>query len=414
MVKLYFDFRDIFRAARLGFSGKKIGLQFMGLLIGYVGYAVLTYIALVVSGIGFGANWATYRLYPTIIAGGLTWYGWVLYLAGIIFWIIIWLMYSTAAAKVTYQQLKGDDFYTSREALGFMRKNWKAVIFSPLMVIAVIIFLLVCGIILGLLGKIPFIGELGFAIFSIPIFGVALFVVFLAIVLGVGIILGPAIVATAREDSFETLIQFFSSIWSQTWRFVIYNGLLGGITVTAVYLLGIFSYKALKLIYVICGWTMGPKLHNMAMAAIDWLPTKSGIWSLWSNGWGCSELALISRYRPPHVEFHGAESVAAVIMGIFLVVIFGLVVSYGMSTWTAGQTLIYLVLRKRKDDENLLEREDEEEEFEEESVPEEKEEKPPAAEMKEEAPSPAEEKKEEPEEEKPKEEGSEGDKEKTS
>jgi hypothetical protein len=194
---------------------------------------------------------------------------------------------------------------------------------------------------------------------------------------------------------------------------VIYNGLLGGITVTAVYLLGIFSYKALKLIYVICGWTMGPKLHNMAMAAIDWLPTKSGIWSLWSNGWGCSELALISRYRPPHVEFHGAESVAAVIMGIFLVVIFGLV-SYGMSTWTAGQTLIYLVLRKRKDDENLLEREDEEEEFEEESVPEEKEEKPPAAEMKEEAPSPAEEKKEEPEEEKPKEEGSEGDKEKTS
>lgn len=399
MVKLYFDFRDIFRAARYGFSGKKIGLQFLGLLLGYLGYACLTYIAMMVSGIGFAANWATYRLFPTIVTGGLSWYGWIIFLAGVIFFIIMWMMYSTATAKVTYQQLKGDDFYTAREALGFVNKNWKAIIFSPIMVIAIIIFLAVCGIIVGLIGKIPFVGELAVALFSIPIFGVALFLVFLMLVFFVGIIMGPAIVATAREDSFETMIQFFSSLWSQTWRFVIYNSLLGGITLAAVYAFGVFSYWALKMSYMICGWTMGPKLHNMAIAAIDWLPTKAGIWSLWTKGWWTGKLSLISIYRAPQVQFQGAESVATVILGIFLVVILGLVLSYGLSTWTAGQTFIYLTLRKRKDDENLLDREDEEEEFEEfeEATVEETKEEPPTEEKKEEPPA-EEEKKEEPKE----------------
>ena len=391
MVKLYFDFRDIFRAARFGFSGKKIGLQFLGLLIGYIGYAILTYIALIASGIGFAANWASYRLFPTIVANTLPWYGWVLYVAGLVFFVIMWLVYSTAAAKVTYQQLKGDDLYTAREALGFVGKNWKAVILSPLMVIAIVVFLLVCGIIIGLLGKIPYVGELGFALLSIPIFGVALFLVFLAVVFGVGIILGPAIVATAREDSFETMIQFFSSIWSQTWRFVVYDVLLGAITIAGVYVLGSFSYWALKLVYVVCGWTMGPKLHNMAMVAINWLPTKWAIWSLWSKGLWCGKLAAMTSYMPSPVTLQRAESVAAFIMGIFLVLIFGFVISYGLSIWSAGQTLIYLILRKRKDDENLLEREDEEEEKIEEAKVEEKEEKAP----------PAEEKKEKAKEEKP-------------
>jgi len=351
----------------------------------------LKYIALIASGIGFAANWASYRLFPTIVASTLPWYGWVLYVAGLVFFVIMWLVYSTAAAKVTYQQLKGDDFYTAREALGFVGKNWKAVILSPLMVIAIVVFLLVCGIIIGLLGKIPYVGELGFALLSIPIFGVALFLVFLAVVFGVGIILGPAIVATAREDSFETMIQFFSSIWSQTWRFVVYDVLLGAITIAGVYVLGSFSYWALKLVYVVCGWTMGPKLHNMAMVAINWLPTKWAIWSLWSKGLWCGKLAAMTSYMPSPVTLQRAESVAAFIMGIFLVLIFGFVISYGLSIWSAGQTLIYLILRKRKDDENLLEREDEEEEKIEEAKVEEKEEKAP----------PAEEKKEKAKEEKP-------------
>ena len=388
-MKLYFDFRDVFRAARYGLSGKKILLQFWGFLLGYAGYVILTYIALLVSGIGLGASWVTYRLFPAVVPGVLSWPGWIIYIAGVVFWVIMWLLYSTATAKITYQQLKGDDFYTARESIGFIKKNWKAIIFSPIMVFIIIAFLVVCGIIAGLIGKIPFLGKLLVAVFTIPIWGTALFLVFLAVVFLVGIIAGPAIVATAREDSFETMIQFFSTIWSQTWRFVVYNVLLGGLVVAAVYVFGLFSYWALKAGYMIMGWTMGPKLHNIAMAAINWLPTKLGLWSLWAKGWWTGKLALVSIYRMPHMELHGAESAAAVILGIFLLIIFGMVLSYGLATWSAGQTIIYLIIRKRKDDENLLEREDEEEEeFEEfeEAEEETAEPEPPAGEKEEEAP----------------------------
>jgi hypothetical protein len=110
------------------------------------------------------------------------------------------------------------------------------------------------------------------------------------------------------------------------------------------------------------------------------------------------------------MELHGAESVAAVILGIFLLIIFGLVLSYGMATWSAGQTINYLIIRKRKDDENLLEREDEEEEleeFEEATVREEPAEMPAAEGKKEEETPPAEEKPkaDEPQEENPEEAG---------
>jgi len=362
MMKLYFDFRDVFRAARYGLSGKKILLQFWGFLLGYAGYVILAYIALLASGIGLGATWATYRLFPAVVPGVLTWLGWIIYTAGIVFWVILWLIYSTATAKITYQQLKGDDFYTARESIGFIKKNWKAIIFSPIMVIIIMAFLVGCGIIAGLIGKIPFLGELLVTVFTIPIWGAALFLVFLMVVLFTGIVAGPAIVATAREDSFETMIQFFSTIWSQTWRFVVYNILLGGLVVAGVYVFGLFTYWALKTGYVIMGWTMGPKLQNIAMAAINWLPTRMSLWSLWAKGWWTGKLALISVYRMPHMELHGAESAAAVILGIFLLIIFGMVLSYGLATWSAGQTIIYLIIRKRKDDENLLEREDEEEE----------------------------------------------------
>ena len=45
-VKLHFDYRDIFRAPRLALSGKKIWTFVVGNFIGYLGYLILTYIAL--------------------------------------------------------------------------------------------------------------------------------------------------------------------------------------------------------------------------------------------------------------------------------------------------------------------------------------------------------------------------------
>jgi len=68
--------------------------------------------------------------------------------------------------------------------------------------------------------------------------------------------------------------------------------------------------------------------------------------------------------------------VASIILAVGLVALLGVLASYLLATCQAGQTLIYVALRKKKDDENLLERRDYDEEFPEFEVPEEEGEKP--------------------------------------
>ena len=47
----YFDFREIFRSGRLGFSAKKILIHFVGLLIAYIIYEILIYLSLLITSI---------------------------------------------------------------------------------------------------------------------------------------------------------------------------------------------------------------------------------------------------------------------------------------------------------------------------------------------------------------------------
>ena len=55
------------------------------------------------------------------------------------------------------------------------------------------------------------------------------------------------------------------------------------------------------------------------------------------------------------------EIIATVLVTVALFVVFASIVGYAFTNITVGQTLIYIVLRKKKDEENLLERKDEDE-----------------------------------------------------
>jgi len=403
VTKLYFDFRDLFRAARLGLSGKKMGLCFLGILVAYVGCAVLTYVALLASGLGLGSIWRAYRLFPLAMVDQFRWYSWVIYAIGILFALVVLLLTSAAVSKITYQQLKGDDFYSAGDAKKFVAKKWKAVVFSPLGILGIVVFFLVSGVIVGLLGRIPYVGEIGFSVFSLPIFFAAFFTVFLGLVLFVSLILSPAIVGTTGEDTVETITQVFSSIWSQPWRFVVYEGLLAGIIGLGTYILAIFTVNGLSLISWFCGLTMGTKLPELSKVAIGYTPTWGWFKSL------VGKIPYIKVLVPNFAEVSGTGGtvlVSGVIAGVMLVLIIGFVFSYSLAIWNAGQTLTYLILRKKKDDENLLERKEEEEEEKkvEEERPKETEEKEEkkAEEPKKEEPKKAEETQEKAEEEKDK------------
>ena len=126
-MNLHFDVRDIFRSPRLALSGKKIGIFLFANIIGYSAYFILNYIALALSGVSFGETWTTQGLYPCLYTTDASWVACTLFWIGSIVWIIAIHLACTAVARVTYKQLKGDEFYSSGDAWKYVRKHWHPV-----------------------------------------------------------------------------------------------------------------------------------------------------------------------------------------------------------------------------------------------------------------------------------------------
>ena len=361
MNNFYFDVRDVFRAARIGLSSKKIWVLFLSLVLAHIIYFVLGYIALMASGFSLRTIWQSYGLFPLAVVDQFAWYSWIIYGLAVVFCLIVYLFASTVVGKITFQQLKGDEFCSAGDSLKFAKRHWKAIVVSPFSFILIIAFLIMCGLVLGLVARIPYVGELGFSVFFIPIVFVSIFIVLLAVVAVISFALGPAIVATTGEDTMETCIQNFSTLWSQPWRLVMYEAILKAITALGFYIFSLFTFIALVLIYWVCGVFMGPKMMHIASVAVKYFPTCPFFENFTQYYWYPKAAHWLPALPLPQ-KMGPTGEIAAIISGLSLILIMWIVVSYAWSTLAVGQTIIYIILRRKKDDENLLEQKEETEE----------------------------------------------------
>jgi len=374
VTKFYFDVRDVFRAPRLALSGKKILLQFIGLLVGYLGYLVFTYLAFLSSGSSFSETWKFHGLFPLSNFPFTEWYSWVIFIIGCLVALICWLLASTMVGKVTYEQLKGDDFYSSKEALRFLKKHFGPAFLSPLSMLAFIAFLIICGIIIGLLGKIPYLGEIGIGVFYlIPLFAVALSLAYVIFIFFISLLLAPAVVATLKEDTFETLVQIFSTVWNQAWRYIVYTGLIGVMSKVGIFIFGYFSFRAVQFIHLTCGVFMKDKLTDITEEALSYITIPQHFLDYFTNIFAGINFRFHLPEIGPGLYLNWSGQISAFLIAISLIFIIFMVLSYGLAIISTGQTLTYIILRRKKDDENLLERKTETEEEEERREMEEKE-----------------------------------------
>lgn len=378
MQKFYFDIRDIFRAPRIALSGKKLFIQASGLVCGYLGFLILTYIAHLLSDRRLSEIWGSFGLFPMYDFSFRGFFPWLIFVIGCCWFISIFLLSNAAVGKLTYEQLKGDEFYSTKDSFKFLKKNWKTVLLSPLSILALVIILLICGVIIGLLGKIPYVGELGLGIFyGVPIFVVALFTAYTLFIFFIALLMTPAIVATTKEDVFETIVQLFSSIWSQPWRYFVYTGLSGLLAKLGAFVFGYFCYRGVQLVNWSVGVLMKDKLSEIIEGALGYLTLPSSISYFFSNIFPGIRFAYLIPEPGWGAGLNWSKGIAAFLIGITFILIIFVVVSYALATLSVGQTLTYIILRKKKDDENLLEKKTEEEEEEEaKSKKEEKKEEP--------------------------------------
>lgn len=349
--ELTFNVRDIPKCTRYGFSARKIWVFFKTLVLSLIIWDFFVYLGYFAAGFDLAARWSQSRLLP--LPGSLFWTDPVpviLLGIGVALIIYVFMRGSLMVSKMTFQQIRGDDFFSTSDAAAFARGHAAPLISIPILLAMTLLLVYGTGALTGLVSRIPSIGPVFASLFSIPLWGVMLLGVLTSIALVLSIEFLPAIVACTGGDSFESVFELFSILTSQSWRLFLYWLVSILIIVLGGSVFMFVSSVAISILSISVSAGAGSGGLGAALAsgpqllAPEALPFFSGLITLGQQG-----------------DVQAWSGIAGAMAGISGTAIFLIIVSYFLSSYSSAWTIIYIVLRYRKDEEDLINRADREE-----------------------------------------------------
>lgn len=267
--------------------------------------------------------------------------GWAIkyhYIYSIIFFAIELGVISIAGGglcRIAALQFSRGDKPGLTEALSYSTKKFVTFFTTPLAPLGMIIFMGLLVSLIGVIGNIPWAGELIMSI-SIPlvlIAGALIATVVIGTVAGFNLMF-PA-VAYDGSDCFDAISRSFSYVYSKPWRMGLYT--------VAAMVYGAICYTFVRFFAFLLLWTV----HQFLQL---------GIWVDNSNK-EINKLAAIWP-EPNFVNLLGSssltganwsESIAAFLIHLFLLAVIGLVTSFVISFYFSANTIIYSLMRKNVD-----------------------------------------------------------------
>ena len=370
-LKLNYNYTDIFRAPRLALSGKKILFLIKGNLFGYIAYFIFSLISLLSTGMSTQEIISKYGLYPCLFGHQAEWFSWLVYFFGISIWFFALMLSLTGVCRIFLKQLKGNDFFSGKDASKFVFKHRHALVLTPITIFLIIIFFLLLASIFALIGKIPVIGNLTLSILYILYFLGSVFTILSTFVLFTSLIYTPSIVGLYEEDTMGSVFQTYSITFSQPWRILFYNIILAILIFIGIEIFSWICLNSIGLISYIFGQNvfMGDQfsvIHNHSLSVVfpniivdtfvhyktlilEKINLNSGIPLLFSpstNLAGLNDLSVI-------------ETISSILLSIVYFTIALSVFSYGLAMLAVGQSLMFVTFKKLSDDDDLIFRADE-------------------------------------------------------
>ena len=358
MEKRYFDFRDIFQVIRYGFSGRKIAVHFIGLVIAYLIYELLVYLSLFVEG-GTAAQdfWNTYALLPVLPFSNaeLTQLTEIAMWIGVASFACLFFLASTVASKITIEQLRGDFFFSVGDAVTFLKGHWKSVLGAFIGLLLIQIFFALIPLSVAGLGKLPVVGKpfLTVASLFMPVgFFLGVLMVFIAIVFCVSLLFVPAVVATTGADAFETIYQQFAIVWNKAWLTVCYETMLFLIKLVFVPIWAFFCLAGFSIVMFPVSFLHTGQMEHITACANLWLGGAIEKLAMlpYANSFGVFNIGIAMKETSTFTT-----TVTAIFLTITLLMGIGSVIAYLFSIASAGNTVVYTILRRKIDGHNLLE-----------------------------------------------------------
>ncbi len=347
--KLTFTVKDIPACTRYGFSARKIWIFFKTLVLSWVIWDFFVYLGFFAAGCDLAAKWTQSRLLP--LPGSLFWMDPVpviLLIVGVVLIIYVLMRGSLMVSKMTFQQLRGDEFFSTSDAAAFAKGHSVPLISIPIMLVMTLLLIYGAGALTGLISRIPVIGPVAASLLSVPLWGVMLLGVLTLFALILSLKLLPAIVACTGGDSFESIFEVFSTLTSQSWRLCL--------------------YWLLSILIIVIGGAAFLLLSSVAISFLSLSVSAgagdSGLVAALASGpqlLAPEALPFFSGLLGQQGDVQALSGLAGILAGISGTAILLVIISYFLSSCSSAWTLIYVVLKYRKDGEDLTDRADREE-----------------------------------------------------
>ncbi len=363
MDNFYFNYKDLFKAPRMAIGPQRISLAMLGLIISHIIYLFFTYLSIMIGGYSISGIWSQFGLFPCAYGFSLPFYSYIIYWIGIILAGYGLLLMSTAVSRAAYMHLRENLFYTWKQAIKFTKGKALSVAGTYITFLFLILPFIIGAIIMAIIGRIPWFGELLNAFATLPYIFAGMVLVFFTLSLLISFFFGPVIISTSEEDGFGAAVQSLHLTWGQPWRLILY-----GITAIILYVLGILFFAfVLKVGLIIYSILFMPLMHSLAPMldnALRLIQISLGSihnWIIAILGESGSKIFYLKEnYEILNLHLPLSTEVSSYVVYFFLLIAGYMTVGYGEAVANTCLVISYVVLDRKLTDTNLLTRKDSE------------------------------------------------------
>lgn len=272
---------------------------------------------------------------------------------GVIFllWsLLAWAWLGGAMYRIAALLFAREEAIDFRQALAFSRGKLASFFVAPVVPLVAIVLVGLLLTVGGLVGSIPVVGTILMSI----LYGLAILLGFGMTFLLVGWLGGVSLmyptIAVEGSDCFDAFSRSFSFVYTRPFRALWYGAVMVVYGMITYLFVRLFAFLALSLTHCFTSWGVlgGGSRLGQGADKLDILWQKPTFWNF---------------YLPNWAAMGTGQSIAAVLLGIWVMIVVGLVAAYLLGFFVSATTAIYYILRRRVDatelDEVYVEEEEE-------------------------------------------------------